>query len=87
MDEANVTYIVNVKGKIIGEGKIACQKWMLTSSYWDVLYVEGLKHNLLSVSYVIVVVKLYVNQILVLFMMSKTIKSSLLLKKSKMFIQ
>lgn len=83
VDGGNVTYIDNGKGKIIGEDDTGNSSLHID----NVLYVEGLKHNLLSVNYVIMVVKLYLNQILVLFMMLKTTKSSLLLKKIKMFIQ
>lgn len=42
-----VIYGDNNKGKIIGKGKVGAP---LFTSIEDVLYVEGLKHNLLSIS-------------------------------------
>ena len=42
-----VTYGDNNKGRILGKGKVGAPPF---TSIEDVLYVEGLKHNLLSIS-------------------------------------
>ena len=42
-----VTYGDNNKGRILGIGKVGAPPF---TSIEDVLYVEGLKHNLLSIS-------------------------------------
>ena len=42
-----VTYGDNNKGRILGIGKVGAPNFI---SIEDVLYVEGLKHNLLSIS-------------------------------------
>jgi len=45
--DGHVTYEDNNKGRIIGKGTIGNEGSLLIH---DVLYVEGLKHNLLSIS-------------------------------------
>jgi len=45
--EGDVTYGDNNKGRILGRGSIGDKSILLIH---DVLYVEGLKHNLLSIS-------------------------------------
>jgi len=45
--EGHVTYGNNNKGKILGKGTIGNENNFLIH---DVLYVEGLKHNLLNIS-------------------------------------
>ena len=47
LDGGNVTFGDNGKGKIIGTGKINITP---SSCIENVLYVDGLKHNLLSIS-------------------------------------
>jgi len=46
-EQGFVTYEDNNKGKILGTGDIG---WENTLEIKDVLYVEGLKHNFLSIS-------------------------------------
>ena len=47
IDGENVTFGDNSKGKIIGTGKIN----IIPASFIEnVLYIDGLKHNLLSIS-------------------------------------
>ena len=46
--EGHVTYGDNNKGMILGKGTICNENSFLIH---DVLYVEGLKHNLLSISH------------------------------------
>ena len=45
--EGHVTYGDNNKGRILGRGSIRDKDILIIH---DVLYVEGLKHNLLSIS-------------------------------------
>jgi len=47
--EGHMTYGDNNKGRILGRGSIGDKRILLIH---DVLYVEGLKHNLLSISQV-----------------------------------
>ena len=71
-----VTFGNNGKGKIIGTSKIQ----ITPSTFIDqVLLVDKLKHNLLSiVNYVIKVLKLYLNHPYTLFQLHLMIPSSLL---------
>jgi len=52
--EGHVTYGDNNKGKIIGRGSIGDKNTLLIS---DALFVERLKHSLLSISCVTKVIK------------------------------
>jgi len=45
--DGDVSYGDNNKGRILGKGTISNESSLLIH---DVLYVEGLKHNLLSIS-------------------------------------
>jgi len=45
--EGHVTYVNNNKGRILGKGSIGDKDILVIH---DVLYVEGLKHNLMSIS-------------------------------------
>jgi len=45
--EGHVTYVDNNKGKILGRGTIGDKNTFFIN---DVLFVEGLKHSLLSIS-------------------------------------
>lgn len=71
---------IDEKGKITIEGTIENSSLRID----DVLYIEGLKHKLLGISYVIKVKKLFLNQIFVSFMISKPIKSYLLPRERKL---
>ena len=42
-----VTFNDNAKGKVVGKGKVG---WMTHCFIDDVLFVEGLKYNLLNIS-------------------------------------